>query len=113
MRKIAMILVGCLALTGCSGTWGAEIRLKVTKIEEEKDTGYGYLPPDTRVWLDPVGELPKDAYRRDYIGGIVEPAEIAGDVKVGDEVICLAKQRSIGFLQTNSIQTELFRCRKA
>jgi hypothetical protein len=34
-------------------------------------------------------------------------------VKVGDEVVCLAKQRTIGAFQTNSISTELFQCRKA
>jgi hypothetical protein len=44
---------------------------------------------------------------------IEEVAEIGGDVKVGDEVLCLAKQRTIGALQTNSVQTELVKCRKA
>ncbi|WP_086665557.1 hypothetical protein [Lentzea kentuckyensis] len=113
MRKIVLILLGCLVLAGCAGTWEAEIRLKVTKIEEN-DVGLDYLPPDVQVWLDPVGDLPEDAYDRDnFIGKIMEPAEIDGDVKVGDEVTCLAKQRTIGALQTNSIQTELFQCRKA
>lgn len=113
MRKIALILAGCLVLTGCAGTWEAEVRLEVTKIEEV-DTGLAHIPPDVQVWLDPVGDLPKDAYdRQNYHGGMKRPPEIDGDVKVGDEVICLAKQRTIGALQTNSIQTELFQCRKA
>ncbi|MCP2248546.1 hypothetical protein [Lentzea aerocolonigenes] len=113
MRKIVLVLVGCLALAGCSGTWEAEIRLKVAKIDED-DAVPTYLPPRARVWLDRVGELQESAYDRDnFTGTVVEPAEIDGEVAVGDEVTCLAKQRSIGILQTNSIQTELFQCRKA
>ncbi|WP_112262813.1 hypothetical protein [Lentzea terrae] len=113
MRKIALMLAGCLALTGCAGTWEAEIRLKVTKIEDYQPLPEKY-PAEVQVWLDPVGELPSDAYdRENFTGKIVEPAEIDGDVQVGDEVVCLAKQRTIGALQTNSISTELFQCRKA
>jgi hypothetical protein len=61
-----------------------------------------------------VGELPEDAYdRQTLIGEVVEPAEIDGEVRVGDEVSCLAEQRSIGALRTNSVQIEPFQCRKA
>ncbi|MFS8098223.1 hypothetical protein LFM09_13880 [Lentzea alba] len=112
MRKIVLVVAGCFALTGCAGDWEAEVRLKVVKIEEYQPLET--LPPEQRIDLDPVGELPEDAFERDYYyGAIKNPAEIDGDVKVGDEVVCLAKQRTIGAFQTNSISTELFQCRKA
>ena len=111
MRKI-VLLAACLVLTGCAGDWEAEVRLKVVKIEEYQSLET--LPPEQRIELDPIGELPEDAFERDnYYGATKNPAEIDGDVKVGDEVTCLAKQRTIGAFQTNSIQTELFQCRKA
>ena len=113
MRKIVLIVTGCLALTGCAGTWEAEVRLKVTEIENYQPLPEKY-PAEVRAWLDLVGELPDDAYeRQQFSGGIVDVTEIDGDVSVGDEVLCLAKQRTIGAFQTNSISTELFQCRKA
>lgn len=113
MRKIVLILAGCLALTGCAGDWEAEVRFKVAALEESQ-----VVPgsaPEPRVVLELIGNLPGGATeeRKHYSKDWVHPGEIDGDVKVGDEVICLAKQRSIGVLQTNSIQTELFQCRKA
>lgn len=111
MRKIVLVLAGCVALTGCAGDWSAEVRLEVA--EEEVYTFHDTAPPEPRLRLELVGELP-GAYRKDeFTGKRVHPAEIDGEVEVGDEVICLAKQRSIGALQTNAITTELFRCRKA
>lgn len=111
MRKIVAVLAGCLALAGCSGDWAAEVRLKVTEVEVTAVSPIE--PPQPRVSLELVGGLP-GAYRQDgFSGTSMHPAEIDGDVKVGDEVTCLAKQRSIGILQTNSISTELFQCRKA
>ncbi|WP_394615018.1 hypothetical protein JNUCC0626_35070 [Lentzea sp. JNUCC 0626] len=110
-NKIVAALAVCLLLTGCAGDWQAEIKLKVSMIEEK--------PPQpiyagsTDVWLDPVEALPDDAYdHENFHGGILDLEQIDGDVRVGDEVICLAKQRTIGALQTNTIRTELFRCRK-
>ncbi len=110
MREITPLPAGCFALSACAGTREVEVRLEITEIEDVP----GHLPPGVRVWLDPVGELPEDAYdRQDFTGKIVEPAEIDGEVRVGDEVICLAGQRTIGALRTDSVQTELFQCRKA
>jgi hypothetical protein len=84
----------------------------VTNIEEQP--AQPTFPGRTDVWLDPIGELPGDAFdRENFTGKILGPEEIDGDVKAGDEVVCIAKQRTIGALQTNTIQTELFQCRKA
>jgi hypothetical protein len=113
MRKIFLIAVGCLALAGCAGTWEAEVRFKVTELDEYQFCSS--CAPEPRVQLELVGQLPggDDYVRQHYSKDSVHPGEIDGDVKVGDEVVCLAKQRTIGALQTNSIQTELFQCRKA
>ncbi|MFD4674583.1 hypothetical protein ACFWNN_33010 [Lentzea sp. NPDC058450] len=111
-NKIAAALAACLLLTGCAGDWQAEVRLKVAAIEDKP--AQPTYPGSTNVWLDPVGALPDDAYdHENYHGGILDIEEIDGDVRVGDEVVCTAKQRTIGALQTNTIRTELFRCKKA
>ena len=112
MRKIVLIAAACLALAGCAGTWEAEVRFIVTELDEYQLCST--CAPEPRVRLGLVGQLPSDAYeRQSYSSDSVHPGEIDGEVKVGDEVVCLAKQRTIGALQTNSISTELFQCRKA
>ncbi|MGW6934281.1 hypothetical protein ACWGE0_29780 [Lentzea sp. NPDC054927] len=113
MRKIVLIAVGCLVLTGCAGTWEAEVRFKVTGQDEYQPCAT--CAPEPRVQMELVGQLPggDDQVRRQYSKDSVHPGEIDGEVKAGDEVVCLAKQRTIGALQTNSVQTELFQCEKA
>ncbi|MET9628209.1 hypothetical protein ABZX92_12170 [Lentzea sp. NPDC006480] len=113
MRKIVLIATACLALAGCAGTWEAEVRFKVTELDEYQMCSS--CAPEPRVEMELIGRLPggDSRVRQDYSKDSVHPGEIDGEVKVGDEVVCLAKQRTIGALQTNSIQTELFQCRKA
>ena len=86
---------------------------KVTELDEYQMCSS--CAPEPRVQLELIGQLPGgDSYvRQHYSKDSVHPGEIDGDVEVGDEVVCLAKQRTIGILQTNSISTELFQCRKA
>jgi hypothetical protein len=102
-----------LALAGCAGTWEDEVRFKVTELDEYQMCSS--CAPEPRVRMELMGQLPGgDSYARtQYSKDSVHPGEIDGEVKVGDEVTCLAKQRTIGAFQTNSIQTELFQCRKA
>ncbi|GLZ31493.1 hypothetical protein Lesp02_36810 [Lentzea sp. NBRC 105346] len=113
MRKTAVVLLSCLALTGCASDWQGEVRLKVDQVEDYRPNPN--FPVEKRVWLDLVGDMPKDALdRKEFTGKIVSPADISGgEVKAGDEVVCTAKQHTIGALQTNTIQTDLSGCRKA
>lgn len=113
MRKIVLIAAACLTLAGCAGTWEAEVRFRVTGLDEYQFCAT--CAPEPRVQLELVGQLPggDDYVRTQYSKDSVHPGEVDGEVKVGDEVVCLAKQRTIGALQTNSIQTELFQCEKA
>ncbi|TWP53090.1 hypothetical protein FKR81_08400 [Lentzea tibetensis] len=104
MRKIAVVLLSCLALGGCASDWEGQVRLRVDKIENPQE-----------IWLELVGELPDDALEKKYFKSeILSPSEISGgEVAVGDEVVCTAKQHSIGAGQTNTIKTEISGCRKA
>lgn len=113
MRKIVLIAVGCLALAGCAGSWEAEVRFTVTGLDKYQPCAT--CAPEPRVQMELVGQLPggDDHARTQYSKDSVHPGEIDGEVEVRDEVVCLAKQRTIGALQTNPVQTELFQCRKA
>lgn len=112
MRKIVVALLGCLALAGCASDWQADLRFKVSELEEKK--AHPDQPGTMWVHLDLIGEMPKDALeRKNFNGTIVLQEKVSGDVKVGDEVICTAKQHTMGAVQANSIETELSGCKKA
>ncbi len=112
MRKIVVVLLGCFALAGCASDWQAELRVKVTELEELK--GHPDQPGTMWVHLDLIGEMPQDALeRKNFTGSGVPQDKVSGDIKVGDEVICTAKQHTMGAVQTNSIETELSGCKKA
>lgn len=112
MRKFVVVLLSCLALAGCASDWESELRFKVAKIEDYKISPNA--PGEKRVDLQLVGDMPQDALERGYFKGTsLPPADISGEVKVGDEVVCTAKQHTIGALQTNTIQTEISGCKKA
>ncbi len=113
MRKIVAALLGCLVLAGCgASSWQGEIRLKVSEIRDYQFSQNS--PVVTRASLDLVGEMPKDALRRDITGMYADQDKISGgEVKVGDEVICTARQKKDGPIQTNFIETDLSGCKKA
>ncbi|NGY62124.1 hypothetical protein G7043_24640 [Lentzea sp. NEAU-D13] len=112
MRKIAAALLGCLVLAGCASDWQADLRFKVTELEEKK--GHPDQPGTMWVHLDLIGEMPEDALeRKNFTGSGVPLDKVSGDVKVGDEVICTAKQKTMGAVQANSIETDLSGCKKA
>jgi hypothetical protein len=112
MRKIVAVLLGCLVLAGCASDWQGEVRLKVTRIYDQQT-----LPGDPiekTASVDLVGSMPKDAPDSvNFSGGGVELKNIEGEVKIGDEIICTAKQHKPAGIQTNMIETELTGCKKA
>lgn len=112
MRKVVAVLLGCLVLAGCASDWQGEVRLKVTRIYDQQTLPGD--PVEKTASLDLVGSMPKDAPDdRNFSGTGVELKEIEGEVKVGDEVICTAKQHQPAGIQTNMIETELSGCKKA
>jgi hypothetical protein len=111
MRKIVAVLLGCLAVAGCASSWQAELRFKITKIEDYQFSQNS--PVEKRANLELVGSMPSDALEKNYDGGTAALTEISGEVKVGDEVICTARQEKDGPIQTNSMVTRLSGCKKA
>ena len=112
MRKIVVVLVGCLVLSGCGAAeWHEKVRFKVDKIHEvpaKYDRGYAKL----RVKL--VGEMPDDVLEPDTVSPqVVQRSSISGEVAVGDEIVCVARQKTTGYADTNVIKTDLSSCEKA
>ena len=112
MRKIAAALLGCLALAGCASSWQAELKFKVSEIRDYQFSQNS--PVEKRLSLDLVDSIPGDALSKEnWYGFAVAQTEVSGEVGVGDEVICTARQEKDGPIQTNSIETRLSGCKKA
>lgn len=112
MRKIVVVLAGCLALTGCGAEqWKQDVRFKVDKIYE---VPAGYDRDDAQLRLELVGEMPDDILEPDTLSPqVVKRRDIDGDVRVDDEVTCQAEQDTEGYFRTSVINTRLWSCEKA
>lgn len=112
MRKIVVVLTGCLALSGCGADeWKQDLRFKVDKIYE---VPAGYDREDAQLRLVLVGEVPDEALDPDTVSPqVVKRREIEGEVRVGDEVTCEAEQDTDGYFETNVTTTDLSFCEKA
>ena len=112
MRKIVVVLAGCLALSSCGADqWKQDVRFKVDKIYEVPS---GYDRKDAQMRLELVGEAPDDALDPDTVSPqMVKRYSIKGEVKVGDEVTCQAEQDTEGYFETSVIKTSLSSCEKA
>lgn len=100
MRKLAIVLLGCLALTACGEErFEGDVRFKVT----EADSG-GY-----RLVL--AQEQPVDMIS-DWYSGRVLATEFPEPVAVGDEVVCHVVQERVNekHIATRSQTTN---CKKA
>ena len=112
MRKIVMVLAGCLALTGCGGAarWEADLRFKVAKVYEVPS---GYDRKYDKLRLELVGEVPEDILEPDTLTPqVTERMFVTGEVREGDEVLCNAWQETDGYTQSTVIRTYLS-CKKA
>ncbi|WP_112262814.1 hypothetical protein [Lentzea terrae] len=112
MRKIVVVLAGCFVLSGCGAAdWKHEVRFKVDKIYEvpaKYDRKYAKLR------LELVGEPPDGVLEPDTVSPqVVQRSGIRGEVAVGDEVVCVAQQKTTGYTDTSVIKTELSSCEKA
>lgn len=112
MRKITAALLGCLVLAGCASSWQAELRFKVTEIYDYQFSQNS--PVEKRLSLELVDSIPDDALSKEnWYGFAVSPTEVSGEVGVGDEVICTARQEKDGPIQTGTMKTRLSGCKKA
>lgn len=113
MRKLVAVLLGCVTLAGCASSWEGEVRLKVTEVDPHY-VEYQGAPERTRINTDLVGGMPEGAIdRRQFTGKYFSPKDIEGTVAVGDEIVCTARQKTSGALQTSGVKTELSGCKKA
>jgi hypothetical protein len=112
MRKIVVVLLGCLVLSGCGAAqWRERVKYKVDKIYE---VPAGYDREDAQLRLELVGEVPDDILEPDTLSPqVVERRSIDGEVRVGDEVTCWAEQKTQGYTETRVIRTSLSSCEKA
>lgn len=112
MRKIIAVLAGCLVLSACGAAdWREKVRFKVDKIYEVPAK---YDRKDAKLRLELVGELPDGVLEPDTVSPqVVQRFEVEGEVVVGDEVVCVAEQKTSGYADANVIKTDLSWCEKA
>ncbi|PWK90395.1 hypothetical protein C8D88_101411 [Lentzea atacamensis] len=113
MRRITAALLGCLVLAGCASSWQADLKFKVTEINDYQFSQDS--PVEKKARLELVGSIPDDALSKENWDGFgVALAEVSGgEVKVGDELTCTARQEKDGPIQTGTMQTRLSGCKKA
>jgi hypothetical protein len=105
-RKLAAVLLGCLVLTGCGSTWQDEVRYKVSALD--------HSTPTEMFKLELAGDAPKGVLEFDSLNQqFVQQFDVGGQIAVGDEIVCTAKQELLGSAQTKSVHTELRGCKKA
>lgn len=111
MRKIVLVLLGCLVLSGCGAAeWEQEVEFEVVKVYE---VGAGYDRKDDTLRMELVGEVPDDILEPDTLTPqVVKRFQVSGEVREGDEVSCSARQKTDGYTQATVIRTHVS-CRKA
>ncbi|SFR18516.1 hypothetical protein SAMN04488564_104835 [Lentzea waywayandensis] len=112
MRKIGVVLVGCLVLAGCGASeWRQQVRYEVTKIFERPFPGN---PENANVRLELVGDPPDDVLEPlTLTPAVVGYRTLRGDYEVGDRFLCWAEQKSEGHARTMTIRTDVSSCEKA
>ncbi|MFC3892372.1 hypothetical protein ACFOWZ_12895 [Lentzea rhizosphaerae] len=80
MRKIVVVLVGCLVLSGCGAAeWHEKVRFKVDKIYEVAPK---YDRKYAKLRLELVGEAPDDALEPDTVSPqVVDRFQITSVIK--------------------------------
>ncbi|MDX8030037.1 hypothetical protein SK803_07430 [Lentzea sp. BCCO 10_0856] len=107
MRKLAIVLLSCLALSGCASSWDGELRYKIVSIDRSN-------APTEYFELELVGDPPKGLLWQDGLTPKFEvPSRVGGGATVGDEVVCTAKQEEGSPFAHWSKDTKLSGCKKA
>ncbi|MCX2948206.1 hypothetical protein AB0G82_39215 [Streptomyces anulatus] len=100
MRKLAAVLLSCLALTACGDKrFEGDVRFKVTKADSE---GYELVLAQQQP-VDMVS---------DWYSGRVLAREFAEPVAVGDEVVCHVVQERVNEKHI-STRSQTTNCKKA
>ncbi|WP_330272054.1 hypothetical protein OG205_34285 [Lentzea sp. NBC_00516] len=105
MRKLAVVLLSCLALTACAASWQQELRYKIVAKENQSSSEF--------FEVELVGDAPK---------GTLEPGQLKRQflltyevqgAQVGDELLCSAEQEKGNAFGNSNVVTHLKNCKKA
>ncbi len=107
MRKLAVVVAGCLLLTGCAASWqGNEVRYRIASIDNSTPTEY--------FDLELVGDAPKGALDPARMARkSVQPSDVSGGAAVGDEVLCVIEQSKGSAIEDSTVVTKVKGCKKA
>jgi hypothetical protein len=107
MRKLAVVVIGCLVLAGCAASWqGDEIRYRIKFLDTSSPTEF--------YDLELVGAAPKGALdAQDLARKSVQPNQVSGGAAVGDEVLCLVEQKKGSAIEDSNVVTFVKSCKKA
>lgn len=107
MRKLAAVVVVCLALTGCAASWqGDEVRYRIKAVDNSTPTEY--------FELELTGSAPKGALDPgDLARKFVQPSDVSGSAVVGDEVVCVVEQKKGSAVGDSNVVTHVKSCKKA
>jgi hypothetical protein len=107
MRKLAVVVVGCLVLAGCAASWqGDEVRYRIKAVDNSTPTEY--------FDLELVGAAPKGALdAADLARNFARPAQVSGGATVGDEVLCVIEQKKGSAIEDSNVVTSVKSCKKA
>ncbi|WP_434452276.1 hypothetical protein [Lentzea sp. E54] len=105
MRKLAVVLIGCLALTGCAASWQQELRYKIVSSHNTSSSEF--------FDLELVGDPPKGTLEPEQLRSqFLLTFEVEG-AQVGDELLCSAEQEKGNAFGNSNVVTHLKNCKKA
>ncbi|MFD4674585.1 hypothetical protein ACFWNN_33020 [Lentzea sp. NPDC058450] len=106
MRKLVMVVLGGLLLSGCAANWqGEEIRYKIVSQEQQSSSEF--------FNLELVGDAPKGALEPGQLKNKVLSTDRAEGAQVGDELLCVIEQKKGSAIGDSNINTRLLSCKKA
>ena len=105
MRRIGVVLVGCLLLTGCAASWQQELPYKIMSVDNSTPTEFFDLE---LVGDAPNGSLEPEKLKRKS----VQTSEAEG-AQVGDVLLCVADQKKGNAFADSNVVTHLNKCKKA
>ncbi|MDX8049120.1 hypothetical protein SK571_06990 [Lentzea sp. BCCO 10_0798] len=106
MRKVVVVVLGCLLLAGCAANWqGEEVRYKIVSQESQSSSEF--------FKLELVGDAPKGALKPEDLKSRSLLTFRAEGAQVGDELLCVVEQKKGNAFGNSNVVTNLQSCKKA
>jgi hypothetical protein len=106
MRKLAVVLLSCLALSGCGASWQQEVRYRIVELDTSNS-------PTEYFRLELAGDAPKGALEAEQLKLQLMQTNLIAGAQVGDEVLCSAEQEKGSAVGNSNVVTRLKSCKKA